>query len=77
MAHTRHDVALGRLVEAHADAVAILAEAGRPAQPGALYGVWAADFDGSRVVATRHGRVATRRHAGPGARAPGYSTRRS
>ena len=55
MALTRHDVALGRLVEAHADAVAILAEAGRPAEPGILYGVWAADFDGSRVVAERQG----------------------
>ena len=55
MAHTRQDVALGRLVEAHADAVAILAEAGRPAEPGTLYGVWAAEFDGSRIAATRHG----------------------
>lgn len=55
MALTRRDVALGRLVEAHADAVAILAEAGRPAEPGILYGVWAADFDGSRVVAERQG----------------------
>lgn len=38
----RDDLALARLVEGHADAVAILAEAGRRAEPGALYGVWAA-----------------------------------
>lgn len=34
---------LGRLVEAHTDALAILAEAGRPAPPdGSILGVWAA-----------------------------------
>ncbi len=38
----RDDLALARLAEGHTDAVAILAEAGRPAEPGALYGVWAA-----------------------------------
>jgi alkylation response protein AidB-like acyl-CoA dehydrogenase len=37
------DLSLARLVEAHWDAVAILAEAGRDAEPGALYGVWAAE----------------------------------
>jgi alkylation response protein AidB-like acyl-CoA dehydrogenase len=37
------DLSLARLVEAHWDAVAILAEAGREADPGALYGVWAAE----------------------------------
>ena len=37
------DLSLGRLVEGHADALAILAEAGiEPADPGATYGVWAA-----------------------------------
>jgi alkylation response protein AidB-like acyl-CoA dehydrogenase len=37
------DLSLGRLVEGHADALAVLAEAGRePAHPGATYGVWAA-----------------------------------
>lgn len=37
------DLSLGRLVEGHSDAMAILAEAGmRPAEPGATYGVWAA-----------------------------------
>ncbi len=39
----REDLSLARLVEAHWDAVAILAEAGRHAEPGALYGVWAAE----------------------------------
>jgi alkylation response protein AidB-like acyl-CoA dehydrogenase len=37
------DLSLARLVEAHWDAVAILAEAGREAEQGALYGVWAAE----------------------------------
>jgi alkylation response protein AidB-like acyl-CoA dehydrogenase len=37
------DLSVGRLVEGHADALAILAEAGRrPADPAATYGVWAA-----------------------------------
>ena len=39
----REDLSLARLAEAHWDAVAILAEAGRSAEPGALYGVWAAE----------------------------------
>lgn len=38
----RDDLALARLAEGHTDAVAILAESGRSARPGALYGVWAA-----------------------------------
>ena len=37
------DLSVARLVEAHWDAVAILAEAGRAAEQGALYGVWAAE----------------------------------
>jgi len=49
---TREDVALGRLAEAHTDALAILAEAGRTPEPDALFGVWAADFPGSTVSAT-------------------------
>jgi len=37
------DLSLGRLVEGHADAIAILAESGmKPAEAGATYGVWAA-----------------------------------
>lgn len=35
------DLSLARLVEPHVDAVAILAEAGRVAEPGRLYAVWA------------------------------------
>lgn len=35
------DLTLGRLVEAHCDALAILAEAGSQPRPGASYGVWA------------------------------------
>ena len=34
-------VAVARLAEAHTDAVAILHEAGRRPEPGAVYGVWA------------------------------------
>jgi alkylation response protein AidB-like acyl-CoA dehydrogenase len=37
------DLSIARLAEAHWDAVAILAEAGRDAERGALYGVWAAE----------------------------------
>ncbi len=37
----RHPVSVARLFEAHTDAVAILAEAGRDPIPGAIYGVWA------------------------------------
>jgi hypothetical protein len=37
------DLSLGRLVEGHADAMGVLAEAGmKPVEPGATYGVWAA-----------------------------------
>jgi hypothetical protein len=39
----RDNLELGRLVEAHADALAILHEAGRAPKPGALYGVWASE----------------------------------
>lgn len=45
----RADVALARIVEAHCDAVAILAEAGEAPAPGALYGVWASEGRGARV----------------------------
>ena len=34
-------VSMARIVEGHVDALSILHEAGRPAEPGALYGVWA------------------------------------
>ena len=36
------DGSLGRLAEGHLDAIAILDELGRPAEPGPLRGVWAA-----------------------------------
>jgi len=39
----RLDLSLARLAEAHVDALAILAEAGRRADPDALYGVWASE----------------------------------
>lgn len=38
------DLSLARLAEAHFDAIAILAEAGREPAPGAIYGVWAAEI---------------------------------
>jgi alkylation response protein AidB-like acyl-CoA dehydrogenase len=49
------DLSLARLAEAHTDAVAILAEAGRSAIPGALYGVWASDGPDGRVTAENAG----------------------
>jgi hypothetical protein len=39
----KDDLEIGRLVEAHTDALAILHEAGREAKPRALYGVWASE----------------------------------
>ena len=50
MALGREDLSLARLAEAHFDAVAILAEAGKKAVPGALYGVWAAERPGREVL---------------------------
>ncbi|MEA2704974.1 MAG: hypothetical protein QOD63_2919 [Actinomycetota bacterium] len=43
----RRDLALARLAEGHADAVAILAEAHRVPEAGLLYGVWAARSGGT------------------------------
>ncbi len=40
------DVSLAKLAEAHWDALAILAEAGRTPRPGALYAVWASEIPG-------------------------------
>ena len=42
----REDLALAKLAEAHWDAVAILAEAGRVPKPEMLYGVWASEIPG-------------------------------
>jgi alkylation response protein AidB-like acyl-CoA dehydrogenase len=51
----REDLALARLAEAHTDAVAILAEAGRQPRPGALYGVWASETAQQQVHLNRNG----------------------
>jgi hypothetical protein len=48
----RADLSLARIVEAHTDAIAILAEARHDGHLNALYGVWAADGPQSRVTAT-------------------------
>ena len=49
MAIGREDLSLARLAEAHFDAVAILAEAGREAGAGVIYGVWASEKPGQAV----------------------------
>lgn len=46
----RTDLVLARLLEGHLDAWAILAEAGRSAVPGALYGVWASASGGTGLT---------------------------
>ena len=40
----REDLSLARLAEAHWDAVAILIEAGRTPEVGAIYAVWASEI---------------------------------
>ncbi len=45
----RENLSLARLAEAHWDALAILAEAGREPEPGALYGVWASEKPGQAL----------------------------
>lgn len=57
----RDTLSVARLFEAHLDALAILHEAGRSPEPGALYGVWASvspngpdlSLDGSRLLGTK------------------------
>ena len=49
MAIGREDLSLARLFEAHADAVAILAESGRTIEPNVLYGVWASEKPGQAL----------------------------
>jgi alkylation response protein AidB-like acyl-CoA dehydrogenase len=49
----RTDLSLARLGEAHADALAILAESGRASRHNALYGVWASDGPLSLLTAER------------------------
>ncbi len=46
----REDLSLARLAEAHFDAVAILAEAGREPRPDTLYGVWASEIPGQSLT---------------------------
>jgi hypothetical protein len=45
----RENLTLARLAEAHWDAIAILAEAGRRAEPNQLYGVWASEKPGEAL----------------------------
>jgi hypothetical protein len=45
----QEDLTLARLAEAHWDAVAILAEAGRQSEPNQLYGVWASEKPGEAL----------------------------
>jgi alkylation response protein AidB-like acyl-CoA dehydrogenase len=49
----RVDLSLARVMEAHADALSILAEAGHDRRAHALYGVWASDGASSRLNAQR------------------------
>jgi alkylation response protein AidB-like acyl-CoA dehydrogenase len=49
----REDLSLARLAEAHFDAVAILAEAGRQPHPGAIYAVWASEIPGHSMTLER------------------------
>jgi alkylation response protein AidB-like acyl-CoA dehydrogenase len=49
----RTDLSLARIAEAHTDALAILAEAGRTPRTNALYGVWASDGPRSTLSAER------------------------
>lgn len=45
----RRNLSMARLAEAHLDAVAILAEAGRSPKEDALYGVWASEIPGEAL----------------------------
>jgi alkylation response protein AidB-like acyl-CoA dehydrogenase len=45
----REDLGLARLAEAHWDAVAILAEAGKTPEPNQVYGVWASEKPGEAL----------------------------
>ncbi|HEY9311727.1 acyl-CoA dehydrogenase family protein [Williamsia sp.] len=57
---TRRDIAMGRMVEAHGDAAAILHELGGPAVgPGELWGVWAAEPPAPLVTANLNSGVWT------------------
>jgi hypothetical protein len=51
----KEDVSLAKLAEAHWDAIAILAEAGRTAEPNTLYAVWASEIPGHAIRLERTG----------------------
>jgi hypothetical protein len=51
----REDLSLARLAEAHWDAVAILAEAGRTPEPRTIYAVWASEIPNEPLVLARCG----------------------
>jgi alkylation response protein AidB-like acyl-CoA dehydrogenase len=51
----RRDLSLARLAEAHWDAVAILADAGREPEPNVVYGVWASEIPGNGVDVSHAG----------------------
>jgi hypothetical protein len=51
----REDLSLAKLAEAHWDALAILAEAGRVPDTNALYAVWASEMPGQALSLTRTG----------------------
>jgi alkylation response protein AidB-like acyl-CoA dehydrogenase len=61
----RENLELGRLAEAHADAVAILHEAGREPRLKALYGVWASE--GKTGLSVSEGAVSGRKEFCTGA----------
>jgi alkylation response protein AidB-like acyl-CoA dehydrogenase len=48
----RNNLELGRLAEAHVDALAILHEAGREPRPRALYAVWASEGNAGLKIST-------------------------
>jgi hypothetical protein len=50
----REDLSLAKLAEAHWDAVAILHEAGRTAEHGTVYGVWASEIPGEQISLEEH-----------------------
>ncbi len=52
----QEDIVAARIAEAHVDAVAILDElGGKPAEPGQLWGVWAAEASDATLTATESG----------------------
>jgi hypothetical protein len=55
----RHPVSVGRLAEAHTDAVAIRAEAGEATVGHVLYGVWASEMPDAQVTIDASGATLT------------------